>query len=108
MLHAIDQPLTLPCTQDIQRQVHRGPVQIARGGLPELRGDAALQQLDKNRLQHVFGVLTVAGDRIGRPIHQLPVLPHSSSNSCDKASPLRTAAIAIGFSGPKTPGLALC
>jgi hypothetical protein len=75
LLHSTHQLLALPCSEDVQRQVHRRSMQISRGRLLEFRGDAALQQLDENRLQHIFGVLTVAGDAIRGPIHQLPVLP---------------------------------
>jgi hypothetical protein len=64
----------LPIPDHVQRQVDGCAVQIARGVLKDVRRATTLQQLDKNPLQHVLRILTIAGDRVGRAIHQLAVL----------------------------------
>ena len=39
----------------------------------DVRGDIALQQIDKNGLQHVFGVLAMASDGVGGAMEHLAV-----------------------------------
>ena len=60
--------------EHVEREVDGRAVEIPCGVLPDFRGEAALQQLDEDGLQHVFRVLTMASDGVGRAMDHLAVL----------------------------------
>src|SRR5262249_38315973 len=77
MIDAAGNPSSLPGPKRLQRHIDRRAIEVCPRVRLEIRRRISLDQLQKNILKNIFGVLMVAGDGVSRAVHQPGMFPEN-------------------------------